>query len=1315
MWRNLLTLLAVLAATLPALAQDNPVTNGSFETLDAQGKPVDWEFLGSVKVVPEAHTGQRALLLERAANEKNEIGLNRRWSINSGEQGAMLSELKGGLEFWYQALAAEPGARLTVGLIGMTATPLEGTGAGRVMFEVPPAYVGDGQWHRGLVKYDFTEYATAKWVHVAARLTGGAGKLLLDDLRWVQSVGPLLKVRKLDLVETPGQEGEAGTVRALVANIGDVPLQAATASLILPGYLKTDAAQRSVPPTAPDQFTRLEWPLTGLRDRTDTLTVRVASGDQVAEAKLSLAADLEVEQLRADRFLLTPGEKTALRLLVTNHGNAAAPGLTAHLAVAAGPFVTVADGAPRQLPLVRPGGQASTTWEATVRAIMPGTCLEATLKDGPNTVGRALTELVGAPPLPKVPALKPGATAQVWDTGAVVGNAQTRLVLAVDSQRRARPGWLQVSRGGTWQTVGVLPALGYVSLSPASKGGERRALLARVSRAEGATLQLSDAGASWTFEAGQGPEITMRLQYKPAAGQPLYGVIGPLLYVGEGSWGGAKTEALFPGLEWLTPDEVSSSTLDIAAKMPQRWRWCPPPHAVTIPCASIYHDGVTVGLLWDQLQQCAGAETRPRAVFGAPDRFEGRNACVLGLLAPGGADPEWWIPPRLATEEPLALTANQSVNLTCRLYAATGTTDAMAAVDRWVALYGVPRPQRLPHGKSHAEEISFSAQGYLKSLVDPKTGKWFASLNGPQMMAGLGWHAPYLYDTLYASRLASDPQVRRDCEALAAEVARQGNVRPQADDLGFEFGDAAAALIGQGDVAQSLIRSQGPDGSWRFSARIERSGIFAGMDYGELGPDRAAEVGTCAHNAYQILRYARMTGDAAAREAGLRALAFMAQFTVPRAAQVWEVPVHTPDVLASADACEAYLEGYALTGDKAYLKRAVFWARTGLPFFYLWDTPGYEALRYASIPVFGASWYTCNWFGQPVQWNGLRLARAYLRLAPLDDSYPWHTLAEGLTISGMWQQHGPQTGGQDMWPDTKDKWAGLWPDNFNSVDLKRCPWVFAPRQILDLVYRLEGMQPDPLTMTARQGDQTLRVSACAALSDVSWQGDKLALTARCVAPQTSQIVVCNLAPPGAVTVNGTALPPTPRLATVATPGWEYLPSYKLLVVRPPAGAVAKLEVTGARFEAGSLAPPLATRLDFDFSAGIEGWRAAHDLAAPMAEGDSVVLQTTGTDPYFIRTGVDLAPGTPGMVVRLAASPDTVGQLQVFWATEKSPSFDEAKSVKVDLIADDQMHDYAVRLANHPQWAGQRITGLRLDPGNGPVGATLRLRSVKPLP
>ena len=242
--RALLLIVLPHSLCLPVFAQDNPITNGSLEAVGANGVPTDWELLGTVSVVPTAHSGKNTLLPDRTENGKVETGLNREWKINSGEQGKLLAELKGGLEFWYQAPAAGSGARLMVGLIAMSSAPLEGTGAARAMYEVPQSHVGDGKWHRGLVKYDFTDKPLAKWVHVAARIYGGTGQLLLDDLKWVPAVGPLPKVQKLTLVENPGQEGEACTLKAQVTNVGDQPMQAAQAQIVLPDYLKTTAAAR---------------------------------------------------------------------------------------------------------------------------------------------------------------------------------------------------------------------------------------------------------------------------------------------------------------------------------------------------------------------------------------------------------------------------------------------------------------------------------------------------------------------------------------------------------------------------------------------------------------------------------------------------------------------------------------------------------------------------------------------------------------------------------------------------------------------------------------------------------------------------------------------------------------------------------------------------------------------------------------------------------------------------------------------------------------------------------------------------------------
>ena len=77
-----------------------------------------------------------------------------------------------------------------------------------------------------------------------------------------------------------------------------------------------------------------------------------------------------------------------------------------------------------------------------------------------------------------------------------------------------------------------------------------------------------------------------------------------------------------------------------------------------------------------------------------------------------------------------------------------------------------------------------------------------------------------------------------------------------------------------------------------------------------MGPDDALELGTCARKAYEVLRYARIAGDQEAYEQMQDTLALMERFQVPRAAQVWEIPVHTPDVLAAADAVDAFVEAY---------------------------------------------------------------------------------------------------------------------------------------------------------------------------------------------------------------------------------------------------------------------------------------------------------------------------------------------------------------------------------------------------------------------
>ncbi len=235
-----------------------------------------------------------------------------------------------------------------------------------------------------------------------------------------------------------------------------------------------------------------------------------------------------------------------------------------------------------------------------------------------------------------------------------------------------------------------------------------------------------------------------------------------------------------------------------------------------------------------------------------------------------------------------------------------------------------------------------------------------------------------------------------------------------------------------------ILTQQKPDGSFRYSGKYAR-GHFE---------DTAS--GVCARPAATLLEYARLTGNAEALEAGLRTLDYMKRFRTPRGAQVWEVPLHTPDQLASAYLVWAYVRGYELTGNEEYLQHARKWALSGIPFVYLWSR--YPIMLYATPPVFGATnWRAPCWIGLPVQWVGGVYAYALTLLAPHDDSLDWNHLARGILLSAEQQQY----------PD--GEYAGLLPDSVKLETQERRPWRINPCALVSLRLVLDG-QLDSLSV-----------------------------------------------------------------------------------------------------------------------------------------------------------------------------------------------------------------------------------------------------------
>lgn len=449
---------------------------------------------------------------------------------------------------------------------------------------------------------------------------------------------------------------------------------------------------------------------------------------------------------------------------------------------------------------------------------------------------------------------------------------------------------------------------------------------------------------------------------------------------------GALKQGLLSGVEYLGAGEASSSKLDIETE--EHLRFAPEPIKVTMPLMAFVTDRATLAMLWK--------DTGLQPVYATPNFFDGTRDHRMALE--GRKIQTTILVDRLPAEE----------------------------VIHWaVQKQGLPPLPPAPRTPQEQREICLKA------------------LNGP-LKTEAGWghcaepnwgRAPFADMASTVWRLTGElPQLPR----LVLGGAHVSN-----PSIYFVTGRASEWKKIVQEQAQAFIRSQQPDGSYRYDGPFRR------------GHFENTASGICAHPAMLLLEYAWLTGDREALAAGCRTLDYMKRFDVPRGAQTWEVPLHTPDQLASAYSVWAYVRGYELTGKKEYLDEARRWALSGIPFTYLWTR--YPIMLYSTPPVFGATNWTYNWIGLPVQWVGGVYAYALTRLAPYDRSLDWNHLARGILISAEHQQY-PDGG-----------WIGLLPDSFAIKSQNRNPARINPCAITSLRMTLDG-QLDSLAV-AVDGDR----------------------------------------------------------------------------------------------------------------------------------------------------------------------------------------------------------------------------------------------------
>ena len=481
-----------------------------------------------------------------------------------------------------------------------------------------------------------------------------------------------------------------------------------------------------------------------------------------------------------------------------------------------------------------------------------------------------------------------------------------------------------------------------------------------------------------------------------------------VLFPGVGSFGAEKGQGLFAGLEYLE-NEPSSSEADVIG--PASRRQVPDSLKLTFPLMVVQANGLYVALTWH-------VESQFCAVYDSPDRLFGSGGHVMGLLFPGSDGrnrQEGSLLPRL-TER---LQAGRPLTLHATLLGGRGQT-VVPAVQQYVALRGWPGlPVPVPDLQQY---VTRTAGGWLDSKIREGTLFRHAVAKGgfpPGRAADaamwMDWLARETREAALAGRLK---EIARDAltgiPPAALNVVGVGHVRFPVESL--LYGHVAETAAQAEQAGQALLGRFEADFSVQYHPRE------GGPDYSKTHFSHEAN-GLASRVVEDLLEAAVYSGDRNLLDAALQRLRALNKFRngVPRGAQTWECPLHTPDILASAQMVRAYTLGYELSGDAELLEQARYWAWTGVPFVYLVNPTPNPVGLYGTIAVFGATqWKAPVWLGLPVQWCGLVYADALYRLVRDDPRGPWQTLADGITASGI----------QQSWPSTNAANQGLLPDSF---------------------------------------------------------------------------------------------------------------------------------------------------------------------------------------------------------------------------------------------------------------------------------------------
>ena len=1013
---------------------------------------------------------------------------------------------------------------------------------------------------------------------------------------------------------------------------------------------------------------------------------------------------LDVLTSGTDRSAAVTGEPVGFTAELQNSGGRELPG--GALRVWRQSDAEEAPFAQLRYPALAPGHRTTVSDGLTFDE--PGTVeLSVGRRDGP-IVHRVA---VSTPPLEPAPT----GAAVTPDTASLSGVAiRLRAGLGSADGSRYGPLWLELRDKGEWRRVATLPAIGMVR-GMFDAGGEQPGG-AGVPFSSGAGLDAAPAVAAdgelvfrhderdakgelvWSAEATYrvDGDDCLSAEYALTVGRNgrLLHFSGPWMRVGDGTAGARKVEALFPGIEYLgsdvAEDEASSSDRDVATALAERF--VPHRHNITIPLQAVtLPNGDLAALLWDHEEDGSG----PAAVFASPNFLErghprapellrrsGENH-LLGLFLP--AVPEHLKPNELLASNPRQLSAGETLTIRATLLARP-RAEVLDAVRAWIARN---RPQPAGRVRDLLGQTLRLSRTALESALW-REGRGWVSIHSKDN-ASLSPGVAVLYR--YLATMLPDPDLLRLAQERVPTTSSLG--------LALHQGNVATALQAAHRAGQGPLGRRRPDGTWGFEPDEKRE---------VLGERDDTNIGIMAPMVTAILAAARAGADEQLLAEGLRGLEHLRKYRVPRGAQVWEIPLHAPDILASGRACDAFRLAFELTGDRRHLEDARYWAATALPFIYHWQhpRPDLAPMRGGSIPIFGSSFFTNLWYGRLVQWNGLAVAGSLHALARAGGGDEWAGVAEDLTVSGQRQQIS----------DSESSIVGLYPDFWNMRTGVPGYWL-SPSLLLTTVLQRCGHTPNGDWAVVRAGGRLASIVSPIPLRGLKADGQDLGPVVQDVPTSfslafeadydlgpNSFVALVGVAPPESVSIAGRAVPPVEDVDAVSQ-GWEYVPDLPAVVLKFDHRQQKRVPVRIAGVQPADPEPP--KRPEWSFRRGLGGWGTApHDVTV-MREDGRLVVAATGPDPYFSGPALDLPCQAAGRIV-MRVRVSKPGSLQVFWASDQG-GYTPARSLHTPHVpADDKFHDIRVEAGKHNEWRGT-LKQLRLDPP-GQAGARCEIEWIR---